>query len=95
MERKYILINYTFISGEHEISSNTIVNVPDGASKIQIKNEVHEHMLNFWGVPGECVRWCESYSYFGGEIAVNVKGWHTLDLADILVLRRLDLSNGL
>lgn len=99
MARKVILIDYrftsgNFTSGNHEIASHTLCSVPENATRVQIKKEVHEHILNFWGVRGVHCKGSQTYYFFDSELAITVVGWKVLNDIHLAVLRDLGLTRG-
>ena len=90
---KRILINYRFISGEHDIDSHTITTAKEFSDDREIEQEIHDHMMCFWGSDADYD--ATTYNYFAGSIAIKVLNWHVLDATHFAALRDLKLSRGL
>ena len=94
---KYLLVKYNNIHGEQEYSGHTVLTLNPRKKE---ETAIHDYFKNFWGLTEyghyatdkeDCVK-CESYMYFGGELAVDSIRWEEITEAQYNVLKELHLD---
>jgi hypothetical protein len=88
---KKILMKYTCHSGEYEFSGHTVLDI---RPRQKVETQVHNYFMEFYGEGNTCKKDCEklvSYSYNGGEVAVDHIFIREISESDAEVLTRLNV----
>jgi len=96
-KKKYLLIRYNNINGEHEYCGHAVLVVHPRKKN---ENAVHEYFQDFWGRncngkynidKRETIKY-SYYMYFSGEVAVNDIRWEEITERQYNVLKDVHLA---